>query len=198
MRAPIAIALLLLLAGCAAPAGGPSDAQTPEPTATPTDATASNTVPYGNLSAEARSAFDAALDGRARFAPDSPYVGGEAFDVDAAGAFGDNAYVVRDGTYYAVSLEPDGYVASYHIRADGATVGGNATVVALENVPASVRDVVRSAIENGSHSVPPGKWSTRPPALEDVEFVRYGGETYHLSILHGDLPTYELTVRRVG
>ena len=201
MRRAIPLALLLLLAGCSAPAGGPTDTATPDPTATPTtppDATAANTVAYGDLSSEARAAFDAALDGGARFAPDSPYVEGEAFDVNAADVFGDNAYVVREGTYYAVSLEPDGYVASYHVRADSATVGGNASVVALENVSAEVRDEIRSAVENGSHSVPPGKWSSLPPALEDHEFVRHGGTTYHLSVLHGDYPTYELAVRRVG
>lgn len=195
MRPAIPMAVLFLLAGCSAPAGGPTVTPTP---ATPTDATAANTVAYGNLSAEARSAFDAAVDGSARFAPDSPYVEGEAYDVAAADVFGDHGYVTRDGTYYAVSLEPDGYVASYHIQAANATVGGNASVAPLGELSADVRDEVRSAIENGTHSVPPGKWNTLPAALSDHEFVRYEGETYHLAVVHGDHPTYELSVRRTG
>jgi len=197
----IPLALLLLLAGCSAPTGGPTGAATPEPTETPAitpDATAANTVDYDDLSPEARAAFEAALDDGARFAPDSPYLGNETYDVAAADVFDEHAYVERDDTYYAVSLEHGGYVASYHVRADAATVGGDARVVALDNLSADVRDEVRSAIENGSHSVPPGKWRSLPPALEDHEFVRYENETYRLSAIHGDIPTYELTVRRVG
>ena len=206
----ILFALLFLLAGCSAPIGGPTDTATSGPTATPTtpdptgtpttppDATAADTVAYGDLSVEARSAFDAARSGSARFAPDSPYVEGDAYDVAAADVFGENAYVVRDGSYYSVSLEPDGYVASYHIQATSATVSRDAPVVALGNLSADVRDEVRWAVENGSHSVPPGKWSSLPPSIEDNQFVRYGNETYHLSAIHGDHPTFELTVRRVG
>ena len=201
MRLVISLALLLVLAGCSAPVGGPTDTATPDPTGTPTtpaDATAANTVDYGNLSTEARAAFEAALDDSARFAPDSPYLANDTYDVAAADVFSDHAFVRRDGTYYAVSLEHDGYVASYHIQATSATVSRDAPVVALGNLSADVRDEVRSAIENGSHSVPPGKWSSLPPALEDLEFVRYGGETYRLSAIHGDIPTFELTVRPVG
>lgn len=199
MRLTIPLAILLLLAGCSAPAGGPTDTTTPESAATtPTDATAANTVAYDDLSAEARSAFAAAADGTARFVPDSPYVEGDAYDADAADVFADHAYVVRDGTYYAVSLEPDGYVASYHIQTEPATVGQNDSAVAVEDLSPDVRDEVRSAVENGSHAVPPGKWSSQPPALEDHEYVRYEGETYRLMAIHGDHPTYELTVRRVG
>ena len=206
----IPVALLLLLAGCGASVGGPTGTTTPGPTPTPTtpgpiaspttppDATAANTVAYGGLPAEARSAFDAARNGSARFAPDSPYVDGDAYDVSAADAFSDHSYVRRDGTLFAVSLEPDGYVASYQIRAASATTSQNAPVIPLANISDGVRDEVRSAVENGSHSVPPGKWSTKPAALEDAEFVRYEGETYHLSVLHGDHPTYELTVRPVA
>lgn len=197
MRPAIPLALLLLLAGCSAPVAGPADTATPEstPTATtPTNATAENTVAYGNLSSEAQAAFDAAQVGTATFAPDSPYIEGESFGTYTAEVFDMYEYVTRNGTYYAVSLQVDGYVASYHIRANNATVSENASVVALENVSTSVRAEVSSAIENGSHSVPPGKWSSQPPALEDAEFVRHEGETYHLTIVHGDHPTFELTV----
>lgn len=200
MRPAIPLALLVLLAGCSAPAGGPTDTATPEPTptpSTPTEATAENTVAYGNLSAEARAAFDAALNDSARFGPDSPYMADEMFDVAAAEVFGDHAFVRRQDTFYAVTLQTEGYVASYHIRAANATVSENASVVAFENVSADLRDEVRSAIENGSHSEPPGKWDSVPPALEDYEFVRYEGETYHLSVLHGDHPTFELMVTPV-
>lgn len=201
MRPAIPLALLLLLAGCNAPATGPTDSVTPTitPTVTgPTDATAANTVSYANLSAEAQTAFEAALDGTARFAPDSAYIEGDTFDVDAAEVFGDHAFVRRGDTYYAVTLQHDGYVASYHVRAANATVSENASVVAFEDLDAEIRDEVRSAIENGSHSVPPGKWRSPPAALEDVEFVLYESETYHLSVLHGDHPTFELTVTPVG
>lgn len=202
MRLALPLALVVLLAGCSMPTGGPADTATPTPTpaptpSTPTDATAENTVAYGNLSAEARAAFDAAQEGTARFAPDSPYVEDAAFGPYTAEVFDMYEYVTRNGTYYAVSLETGGYVASYHIRAATATVSENASVVALANVSTEVRDEVRWAIENGSHSVPPGKWYSRPPALDAFEFVRYEGETYHLSILHGDHPTFELTVTPV-
>lgn len=200
MRPAIPVALLLLLAGCSAPAGGPTDTATPAPTptpSTPTEATTGNTVAYGNLSAEARSAFDAALNDGARFGPDSPYMADEMFDVTAAEVFADHTFVRREDTFYAVTLQTEGYVASYHIRAANATVSENASVVAFENVSVDLRDAVRSAIENGSHSVPPGKWDAAPPVLEDYEFVRHEGETYHLSVLHGDYPTFELTVTPV-
>jgi len=201
MRPAIPVALLLLLlAGCSGPVAGPTDTATPEPTrtvSTPTDATAETTIAYGNLSTDAKAAFDVAVDGEARFGPDSPYLDDELFDATTAEVFGEHKFVTRDGTYYAVSLQTEGYVASYHVRAANATVSENASVVAFENVSAGVRDMVRSAIENGSYSVPPGKWNSAPAALEDLQFVRYRGETYHLSILHGDHPTFELTVTPV-
>lgn len=204
-------AVLLVFAGCLGPGAGPvgtespTDAPTPTPTASPTPVesptpttspppattaepgpTDANTVAYDALSPDARDAFDAAREGEARFLPDSPYVDGEFHDPDALGQFRDHGYVETNGTVYELSLHQGALYASYSIHADRESPGENASVVAFDDLDANVSAQVRSAVENGSHHVPLGKWDSLHPALRDVEYVRYEGESYRLSYAVGD------------
>ncbi len=204
----LAALFVVLVAGCVGPGTGvggtptasPTDMPTPTPTASPEpvtttvpDPTDGNTVDYANLSADAKAAFDAARDGEARFLPDSPHVEGDYFDPTALDEFRDHEYVERNGTTYALSIHSGELYASYTIYADPASPGENASVVAHENLSANVSAQVRSAVENGSHDVPLGKWQSLHPDLADVEYVRYGGDTYRLSYAVGDYWVQVLT-----
>lgn len=206
MRAPLVVALLLLLAGCSAPVPerpGGSTPPTPEPTLTgtpspPADATDGNTVDYADLPPRSQRAFDAALEDTARFAPESPAVESDYFAERAADPFYDHRYVRRSGTYYEVSLQPGRLLASYHIHASLATPDGDETAVAYGNLSDDVSDEVRGAIENGSYDVPMGRWSAIPEELRDVDLVRYRGERYRLHYVVGDYRVLELSVREVS
>lgn len=205
----LSIALLVVLtAGCTGPAHGPAEnptnASTPTDSPTPTtspepvtttvpDPTDGNTVDHANLSADAKAAFDAARGGEAKFLPDSPHVEGDYFDPDVLDEFRDYEYVEQNGTTYALSTHSGELYASYSIFADPASPGENASVVAHENLSANVSAQVRSAIENGSHDVPLGKWQSLHPDLADVEYVRYEGETYRLDYAVGDYWVQVLT-----
>lgn len=206
---------LALLGGCLAapgPAGGPETEPAGTPTVTPGDsATASpgemplpasatpggsdgSVVDYADLPSESRAAFDDALDGTVSFVPDSQYVDGD-HTVDAAKPFYDHEYVRKNGTQYPIDVSMDGKLyASYGIDSepvDGDEVG---SAVDVSNLSGEVRDEVRWAVENGSHSVPAGKWDSLPAELSDTEYVRYEGETYKLSYMVGDYWAIRLTV----
>jgi hypothetical protein len=192
------------------PTDTPTPTATPPPTppatttpATPGPPTAKNTVDYAELSPTQKRAFDRAVDGEAQFVDDSalesPYVGDEYFARDAADPFESYDYVRKNGTHYRVSYEEsvgDG-LATYGIRATERRPPDDANVVALENLSTEVREPVRWAVENGSHGVPAGKWSSLPQAFDRFEYVRVSGDTYRISVVYGDLIADALHVERV-
>ena len=83
------------------------------------------------------------------------------------------------------------------IYADLAEPGPNETVRALSDLPENVRTETRWAIENGSHTVPFGKWDSLPESLQETEYVRYENETYGTSYAVGDFWAYELRLTPV-
>lgn len=214
--APVLIVLSVVAAcGCIAP-GGPSAGSptgaTETPTPTPTDSTSTGTptvadppadardgttVEYGDLTATQQAAFDAALGGEARFVPNTSYVDGE-FHFEDADPFRSHRYVRKNGTYYEIDRSSGELYASYGIDATVGTPGPdeNATVVDVGNLSADVRDEVRWAIENGTHSVPAGKWQSLPVELQDTRYVRYEDEVYRLGYAVGDSWALVLTVER--
>lgn len=217
MRRLLCVLAVVALAGClTGPAGTPTDVtdrsptdapsltDSPTPTVSPTPATGTestptdaNTVDYAALSSESQAAFDAAIDGEARFLPDSEYVESEYRDPDALDPFRDHEFVSRNGTTYDLSSHQGDLYASYTIYADPASPGENASVVAYENLSANVSTEVRRAVENGSYHAPLGKWDSLPEELGNASYVRYEGETYETSYAVGDYWVEVLTAEPV-
>lgn len=173
-------------------------------TPTETETNESNTVAYDDLSATQRRAFDRAVAGQAQFVDesvlDSPYVDGDYFTRETAAPFRTHAYVRKNGTDYGLSYRESGgdAFATYGIRATGASAPDDATVVALANVSAEVRDEVRWAVENGSYTAPAGKWSSLPTGFDEFDYVRHEGETYRISVVYGDRFAAVLHVERAA
>jgi hypothetical protein len=196
MRHALAVAALLVLAGCSG-ANAPAD-----PVATSTDATdtptrtvpagvtAENTVDYTALSPTEQRAFDTAVTDEAGFGPErvreSSYVESTYYPTDAADVFQNHEYVHKNGSHYRLSWDTSPLLPSYRIRTTEREPPENATVIALSELPASVREPVRSAAENGSYDVPVGKWSARPDAIDGVDYVRAENSHYRLTVDHGD------------
>ncbi|WP_459192159.1 hypothetical protein [Halosimplex sp. J119] len=211
------LVVLAALGGCLAapgPAGEPT-ADTATATPTPTDTGTvppgetplpdsptpgepnhGETVDYADLPPESRAAFDDTLDGTVSFVPDTQYVDGE-HTVDAAKPFHDYEYVRKNGTQYAIDLSMDGKLyVSYGIDSEPVGKDVNATAVRVSSLSTDVRDEVRWAVENGSHTVPAGKWDSLPGELGDAEYVRYRGKTYDMSYMYGDYWALRLSVER--
>lgn len=213
MRRGFVVALLVLLAGCSGLNGGASPAQptaeaTPARTTTatasadaPADATPRNTVSYAALSAVERRAFDAARRGEVGFASaairESPYVNRTFFPTASEDVFRNHEYVRKNGSHYRLSWEGGALLASYGIEAVEQRPPENATVAALENLSARVSEPVRTAIENGSHATPFGKWDALPEQLDGVDYVRDGETYYRVSIIVGDAWPEQLRAERV-
>lgn len=181
----VGVALLVLLAGCQGFTAGSTPAESTADA--PPGATVTNTVGYEDLSPGAQRAFDAAVDGQAKFfaESDSEYVDGPYFDPATAEPFRDYEFVRKNRTYYRLSGRFGRLYASYRIRALPAPVPTNATVTSLSALNASLRNPVRWAIENGTYNVPLGKWGS-VPGDRRPEYVRYSNETYRVGILAGD------------
>lgn len=169
--------------------------ETPLPGTTTPDGSNGEAIDYAELPAESQAAFDDALDGTVSFVPDSPYVDGE-HTVDAANSFNDYDFVRKNGTRYSIDLSMDGELyATYGIDSEPVDTAPNETAIRVSNLSADVRDEVRWAVENGSHTIPAGKWDSLPAELGDIEYVRYEGETYSLSYMVGDYWALRLTVK---
>lgn len=203
MRRALALIALLLLAGCSStPTTSPSSTLTPvepPPTASPTGtpperATDTNTIRYSTLSTAERAVFHRALEGVVRFAPPSPYVDGETVDPALTGTYADHQFVVRNGTYYAVTLTQGRLYAQYRIEAEPSEPGPNATVVAFENVSVQYRGPVSAAVENGSYTTKLGELSSYGGPFG---YVRYEGETYQLTVVVGDYWVTRLRVQPI-
>jgi hypothetical protein len=118
-----------------------------------------------------------------QFVPNSTYVdesGG--FDRERVGPFQNDEFVRENGTYYRISFEDGQLYASYGITATVATPGENDTVVALSDLPESVRNGIRQAITEGEHYAPYGEWDSLPESLRDTEYVRHENETYRMGL----------------
>lgn len=193
----LTLALLLLLAGCTAIDPGPPEqgtetvspvrtTGTPTISETPTGVNEANTIEYTELSAIQQRAFDVATEEEARFFDESPYLEGDYFDPDVAEPFESHEYVRKNDTYYQLSSRLGNAIASYEIRADESQPNGNATITAFENLSAQSRTPVQWAIENGSYSVPSGKWNSLPDELSGANYVRYSDSYYRMSYTVGD------------
>lgn len=203
----LAIVVVIVLAGCSG-AGGP---ESPHPGATtdtpvqttrsaatpviPDDATEANTVEYAELTEEQENAFDAAVTGGAEFLPseiDSGY-----FDPDLSDPFERNDYVLKNETYFELSYRSGAQYSSHEIRAVEARPSENDTVVAFDDLSNRSQQVVRSAIESGSYTSPWRRSNSIPPDLSGVNYVRYSGTHYRLSVTVGDVWVQIWTAERV-
>lgn len=199
----LAVALLVVLAGCAGISGDPNptgdtpsqvpttDAHTPSPatettrtTFTPLEVDEGNTFEYSELSATEKRVFDEATEHGARFVDGVPHNDSEYYDPDVARTFEDHEWVVRNETFYRVSTGED-LKPLYDVEAIEELPPENATVVSLPNVSAPSRNYVSRAIENGTYTVPLGE--PYPDDVEYGDYVRYGNQTYEIHVGHGDL-----------
>lgn len=196
----LTLVAIVLLAGCAGLVDPGDGAGTPIATSTPTapaDANASNTVTYEELGEEATAAFEAARTGGARFIKDTEYVDGDPFDPDAFDEYAAHQYVERNGTYYEVIPSMGELYATYYIRTTPANASlANAT--AVSDLPETVRDEVRWAVKNGSHSTTLGKWSSLPAPIADTEYVHVDGDVYQLTVAVGDSWVQRIALQKVG
>lgn len=221
---PLALVLALVaLGGCVsvgdpasptAPATPTDDTLTPTPTdgtptPTPTDGTPIPTptsgeaptgvvLEYANLTDEQQAAVRAAVDGGARFVPNTSYVDEAGFDIQQAGPFRRADWVHYDGTYYAVEMQDGRLYASYGIRATPATPEGNASVTPFASVPDEYRDELRTALESGRYFAPAGKWDSLPEPFSDTRYVRYQNRTYRMEYVVGDTWAVVMTLRARG
>lgn len=210
MRRTAAVALLALgvLAGCGGLVGDPAD-QSDERTATdvapesPTETVTppapgideSRVVDYGDLNDGQRAAVREAVTGSARFVPDTEYVNdSEGYPDSLVDPFHEHDYVRYDGRYYEIRLSSGRLYASYGIEATPGVPGENDTAVAVEDLPDSVREEVREAVETGDYHAPMGKWDSLPEPLAETDYVSYENETYRLGYAVGDYwaPVVEL------
>lgn len=221
MRKPVgtvALAALLLLAGCGGGvgSGGPETEQTPTPlstdngtateSATPTQSTtptpspvdSSRVLSYTALTDEQQSAVRTAIDGEATFVPNSSYIDDSAGYVAEDTPFRLHDYVRYDGSLYRIHLRSGKAYAAYGIQASAASPGENGTILAFENLPAEVKDEVRTAITEGSYGAPWGKWGSLPDPLGDGEtqYVRYENQTYEMAYVTGDARAAVLRLER--
>ncbi|WP_225334614.1 hypothetical protein [Halomicrobium urmianum] len=199
----VALLSLAALAGCSGlvdGAGQPGDptAETPAATATPPpgspDADGS-AVAYESLTDEQQAAVREAVNGSVRFVPDSPYVNDSAGYSNAIiDPFRGHDYVRYDGTDYEIRISSGRLYASYGIHAERGSPGENDTVVPVEDLPESVREEVREAVETGDYHAPMGRWDSLPEPLGETRYVRYDDETYRLIYAVGDYwaPVMEL------
>lgn len=211
----VGLALLVALAGCGAVGGGDGGA---EPTATPTETpptgdgssgdettsdtpmgTGPNTVAFADLNERQQAAFEAALDGEARFVPNTSYVAAsEGFRYDQIGPFEAHDFVRYEGERYRLEFTQGPLYAQYRIDTSLGDPGEDDTVVAVGDLPGEVRDEVRTAIEEGEYFAPAGKWDSLPEPLHDTDYVRYDGETYAMGYTVGDIWAPVMSAERVG
>jgi|GEM_PF-1662802 hypothetical protein len=215
---PVALAALLLLAGCGGgvDTGGPAagDRPTPSPTengtttqaATPTQSgtptaspvDSSRVLSYTALNDAQQSAVRTAMDGEATFVPNSSYINDSAGYVAEDTPFRLHDYVRYDGSLYRIHLRSGKPYAAYGIQASAASPGENDTTLAFETLPADVKDEVRTAITDGSYGAPWGKWGSLPDPLgeEATQYVRYENQTYEMEYVVGDTRAAVLRLER--
>ncbi len=204
----VALAAVILLAGCLGGVGTPgtdrsatpTQTATETPTVTPATSTdgSERVVAFEELNDQQQQAFRDAIDGEASFVPNTSYVNDSAgYDFEHVDSFQEHEYVRYESELYEISTHPGELYASYQIRTSVDTPGGNATVVALEDLPDRVRDEVRTAITEGEYDAPYGKWDSLPESLQDVEYVRYENETYETGYVVGDAWATVMTVEKI-
>lgn len=200
------VALLVILSGCAGISGNPSgqsptedpssqvptttvhspirETESTSTTFTPIEATKSNTIKYAELTASEKRAFAEAVEHSARFFDGLPHDDSEYYDPDVARTFETHQWVVKNGVFYRISAY-ESLTPMFDVEATKAKPPENATTVALGNVSTPSRNYVRRAIENGTYTVPLG--NPYPDDIDRGDYVRYGDETYEVSVGHGDL-----------
>ncbi|MBP1986102.1 hypothetical protein [Halolamina salifodinae] len=216
----VALAVALLLAGCTGGVGTPetdtsptvtqtaestpTEAPTETQTATPTEQSPTTTVEprsvvdYEELNSQQQDAFRAAIDGEAKFVPNTSYVSDSAgYAFEHAVAFQRHEHVRYDGDLYRISTRAGELYASYQIWASVGSPGENATVVAFDDLPEDIRDEVRTAITEGDYHAPFGKWESLPEPLHEADYVRYDGEAYKMTYAVGDAWATVVTVEQV-
>lgn len=205
----IALAALLLLAGCSGGAGTPETEVSETPTQTATERATSTPSPtstvepgsviaYEDLNDQQQDAFRDAIDGEVNFVPNTSYVNdSEGYAFEHADPFQEHEYVRYDGDRYRISTHQGELYASYLILTSVGSPEENETVVALSDLPASVREEVRTALAQGEYYAPMGKWDSLPESLQDVEYVRYENETYEMGYTVGDAWATVVTVEQV-
>jgi hypothetical protein len=153
----------------------------------PASASPENTVAYENLTDHQQAAFRAAMDGEAKFVPNTSYVDdSEGFWMDQIGPFRAHEYVRYRGEYYRLEFSSGELYAQYGIDASAGFPDSDEEVVPFSELPENVREEVRQAIETGHHTVPFGKWQSLPEPLTDTDYVRYENQTYALAYAVGD------------
>lgn len=133
--------------------------------------------------------------GSARFVPDTEYVeDSDGYPDSLFGPFSEHEYLRYDGRYYEIEISCGRLYNSYGIEAASASPDGSVAVVPVEELPGSVREEVRAAVETGRYHAPMGKWDTLPEPLGDTAYVGYENETYWLTYSVGDYwaPVLEL------
>jgi hypothetical protein len=194
--ATVALLCLVVTAGCVGSLGGDGGAdgptQTPTTTAgpAPPDATAANTVQFGNLSEDQRRAFRAARYDPVAFAPD------ERFSIGDVSTFRSHEYVRYEGRYYAIETRSRMGPMASTWGAELLSSEPNATVRRFESLSQPLKNVVATAATGGSYRV--GYGEDPPEGLYDLEYVRYDNDTYRIfgeRVM--DSPEWVLTVTAV-
>lgn len=206
-RALLLPALLVFVAGCLGSPGVGPVATNATPTASPPPGTTpENTIAFANLSATERAAFRDAIDGEVVFTPNASYpdYSRPTHEYAARYAFEYHRYVRYEGRYYRIELEDRGPGPMAHtIEMGEVDPAPNDTAITFEDVPANLREEVRTAVESGSYRSPAGRWGGVPGVFArlsaDDRHLRYENGTYTVtSITTSDLPVYVLNVTDVG
>ncbi len=189
----LAVALCLVLAGCSGSTQSEPATETPTPTSTPSPPDGS-VVAYSSLTSTEQVVFDRArANGSVGLGPDSPELDYE-LPSSAATPFQEHDHVKRNGTYYEVSVADRGFVGSYALDAELTEPGDSETVVAFENVTGEDVAILQQALRDGRYAVPPGGEASFDVSVGTGDVVEYRGETYRLTRIVGDYPTYQVSV----
>ncbi|MHB9288674.1 hypothetical protein ACKVMT_16710 [Halobacteriales archaeon Cl-PHB] len=179
------------LAGCAGSTGTPNDGgDSTDETPTPDPPNGSKTA-YRDLTDEQQQAFDEALAGDAvafsNSLPDAKY------GLDVAEPFQNTRYVLKNGTYYAVSTQPMTVGGGDHVSVEAIAGPDNETVVHLANETGPGYDLLQTAIESDGSAVRVGVDSP----VETGTVLEYQGEYYRVGrIYHYDFGQVELEVEQ--
>jgi hypothetical protein len=129
----------------------------------------------------------------------SQYVGDSYVSRDSVEIFDSFNYVVKNEERYSVSYQSNAGIAfsAYQIETQEREPPQNATVVTYRNLSSSAKPHITEAIENGSSSVPYGKWNSLPRNLSNADYVDYSGSYYKIEITYADELAGVLRVERV-
>lgn len=157
-----------------------------------------NTISFQKLNTTQQAAFHDALACNAKFGPESKWLNvSRGYSYQFQDQFEEYEYIRYDGGLYEIIFSRGEFIASYTISTSVVTPPEEEPVTAFEDLPSSIRGEMKEALTTGSYHAPPGKWGTLPEPIPNVEYIRYGNQTYEISATVSDGRLDVMSLERV-